>query len=100
MGCQQIVVGEIVHVQAAAAHADGADGLVQHPHLLQHLADELDDGGVHTAGAEAGHHVGLDALCSRVDLFHYRTSLSVSSALAALMTSSRPMISPPAWRQV
>ena len=65
-----VVVGDIVHVQAAAADAQDAGGAVHQIHLLQHLTDELDDGGVHTAGAEAGDLVLLDGFCSSVDLFH------------------------------
>ena len=75
VGGQQIIVGEVSHAQTAAAYADGAGALVQHIHLLQHLADELEEGAVHTAGAEAVHHVGLNAFCSRIYLFHVRRLL-------------------------
>ena len=65
-----VVVGDVVHVQAAAADAQYAGGLLHQVHLLQHLADELDDGGVHAAGAEAGDLVFLDGFGSRIDQFH------------------------------
>ena len=65
-----VVVGDVVHVQAAAADAQHAGGLLHHVHLLQHLADELDHRGVHAAGAEAGDLVLLDGLGSRIDQFH------------------------------
>ena len=77
VGSKQIIVGEVSHAQTAAAYADGAGALVQHIHLLQHLADELEEGAVHTAGAEAVYHIGLNAFCSRIYLFHVRRLLIV-----------------------
>ena len=93
------VVGDILHGKAAAADAVDGDGLFQHTQLLQHLADELEDGAVHTAGAEAHHHVVPDALRSPVYLLHHAPSLS-RTAFAAATTRSRLMISPPLRRQV
>ena len=65
-----VVVGDVIHMQPAAADAQHAGGLVDQLHFVQDLSDQLDDGGMHAAGAEAGDLVLLDGGRSSIDLFH------------------------------
>ena len=70
------VVGDVIHVEAAAADSGDHDGLVHQLQLVQSLADELHHGGVHTAGAEPGHLVLLDGGGAGINLFHIRIPLT------------------------
>ena len=99
MGAGGAVVGDVLHGKTAAANTVNGDGLFQHTQFFQHFTDQFEYGAMHTAGAEAHHHIVPDALCSRVYLFHHAPSLS-RMAFAAATTWSRLMISPPLRRQV
>ena len=99
MGAGGAVVGDVLHGKTAATDTVNGDGLFQHTQFFQHFTDQFEYGAMHTAGAEAHHHIITDALRSRVYLFHHAPSLS-RMAFAAATTWSRLMISPPLRRQV
>ena len=81
MGSQQIVVGEVTHCPDRSSPRRWRRCICPACSSPPGPADQLEEGGVHSAGAEAVHHVGLDAsLFSRRPFLYSGISQRASSA--------------------
>ena len=98
VGGGNVVISNVIHLQAAAANTQAAQCLIDQAHFVQDLTDELHNRAVHTAGTKAGDLVLLDRLCTGIDLFHLYLPSKIE--LTASMTFSRLIILPPEQRQV